>query len=152
MGLSFSVPKDISLPPSLNNIFKEIKRDLNINLSKNSDLTAWARSGVLLLNAILSVEFKKSLSHKDFGWETFTNKAIEILSAKRENLVFMLWGRFARSKKILIDSHKHLILESPHPSPLGQRYEKFIGCGHFSRCNDYLQKNGISPINWALPI
>lgn len=152
MGLSFSVPKGIPLPPSLQNIFKEIKRDLNINLSKSGDLTAWAHSGVLLLNAILSVELDKSLSHKDFGWEFFTNKVIEILSTNRKNIVFMLWGNYARGKKSLIDSHKHLVLESPHPSPLGQRYGKFIGCGHFSKCNDYLQRNGISPINWALPV
>lgn len=147
MGLSFSVPKGITPPPSLKNIFKEIQRDLGLNPPKHGDLSAWANEGVLLLNALLSVELNKPLSHKDFGWEIFTDRVIEILSNEREKLVFMLWGNYAKSKRTLIDTRKHFILEAPHPSPLAHG---FVGCGHFSKCNEILCKNGISPINWAL--
>lgn len=147
MGLSFSVPNGVKIPPSLRNIFKELELDLGVKKPQNGDLSAWARQGVLLLNAILSVEFKKPLSHKDFGWEIFTDKVIEILSQNRENLVFMLWGKFAKSKKHLIDSNKHCILESAHPSPLASG---FIGCRHFSKCNDFLAKHNKSAIDWNL--
>lgn len=147
MGLSFSVPNGVKIPPSLRNIFKELKQDLGVKEPQNGNLSAWANQGVLLLNALLSVELKKPLSHKNFGWEIFTDKIIEILSQNRENLVFMLWGNFAKSKKILIDSSKHCILESSHPSPLAQG---FIGCKHFSKCNEFLRKNNIEPINWEL--
>lgn len=147
MGLSFSVPQGVTPPPSLKNIFKEIKRDLGIEPPQSGDLSAWSKEGVLLLNALLTVEKGKALSHKDFGWEFFTDKVIEILSQRRENLVFMLWGNYARSKRTLIDSHKHYILEAPHPSPLARG---FIGCGHFSKCNEYLHSHNITPINWAL--
>lgn len=147
MGLSFSVPQGVTPPPSLKNIFKELKRDLGINPPQSGDLSAWARQGVLLLNALLSVELNKPLSHKGFGWEIFTDSVIEILSNEREKLVFMLWGNYAKSKKGLIDTRKHFILEAPHPSPLARG---FIGCGHFSKCNEILRQNGIEPIEWAL--
>lgn len=147
MGLSFSVPQGVTPPPSLKNIFKELKHDLGINPPQSGDLSAWARQGVLLLNALLSVELNKPLSHKGFGWEIFTDSVIEILSQRREKLVFMLWGNYARGKKGLIDTRKHFILEAPHPSPLARG---FIGCGHFSKCNEILRQNGIEPINWAL--
>ena len=147
MGLSFSVPQGVTPPPSLKNIFKEIQRDLGLNPPQSGDLSAWARQGVLLLNALLSVELNKPLAHKGFGWEIFTNRVIEILSHKREKLVFMLWGNYARGKRGLIDTRKHFILEAPHPSPLARG---FVGCGHFSKCNEILRQNGIAPINWAL--
>lgn len=147
MGLSFSVPNGVKIPPSLRNIFKELELDLGIKKPQNGDLSAWARQGVLLLNAILSVEFKKPLSHKNFGWEIFTDKIIEILSQNRENLVFMLWGNFAKSKKHLIDSSRHCVLESAHPSPLASG---FIGCRHFSKCNDFLTKHNERGIDWNL--
>ena len=147
MGLSFSVPQGVTPPPSLKNIFKEIQRDLGLNPPQSGDLSAWARQGVLLLNALLSVELNKPLAHKGFGWEIFTDKVIEILSHKREKLVFMLWGNYARGKRGLIDTRKHFILEAPHPSPLARG---FVGCGHFSKCNEILRQNGIEPINWAL--
>ena len=147
MGLSFSVPQGVTPPPSLKNIFKEIQRDLGLNPPQHGDLSAWASEGVLLLNALLSVELNKPLSHKGFGWEIFTDRVIEILSHKRERLVFMLWGNYARSKRGLIDTRKHFILEAPHPSPLARG---FVGCGHFSKCNEILKNNGITPINWAL--
>lgn len=147
MGLSFSVPQGVTPPPSLKNIFKEMQRDLGLNPPQSGDLSAWASEGVLLLNALLSVELNKPLSHKGFGWEIFTDRVIEILSHKRERLVFMLWGNYARSKRGLIDTRKHFILEAPHPSPLARG---FIGCGHFSKCNEILRNNGIAPINWAL--
>lgn len=147
MGLSFSVPKGITPPPSLKNIFKELQRDLGINPPQSGDLSAWANEGVLLLNALLSVELNKPLSHKCFGWEIFTDRVVEILSQKREKLVFMLWGNYAKSKRGLIDVQRHFILEAPHPSPLARG---FVGCGHFSKCNEILQNNGITPINWAL--
>lgn len=147
MGLSFSVPQGVTPPPSLKNIFKEIERDLGLNPPKSGDLSAWASEGVLLLNALLSVELNKPLSHKGFGWEIFTDRVIEILSRKREKLVFMLWGNYARGKKGLIDTRKHFILEAPHPSPLARG---FVGCGHFNKCNEILRQNGIAPINWAL--
>lgn len=147
MGLSFSVPQGVTPPPSLKNIFKEIQRDLGLNPPQSGDLSAWASEGVLLLNALLSVELNKPLSHKGFGWEIFTDRVIEILSHKRERLVFMLWGNYARSKRGLIDTRKHFILEAPHPSPLARG---FVGCGHFSKCNEILRNNGIAPINWAL--
>ena len=151
MGLSFSVPNGIKPPPSLQNIFKEIERDLGINMpTQSGNLSVWAKQGVLLLNTILSVELNKPLSHKDFGWEIFTDKVIKILSNKHDKLVFMLWGNYAQSKKCLIDSNKHFILETTHPSPLAQKYKKFIGCGHFSKCNEILRQNGIKPINWKL--
>ena len=146
MGLSFSVPKNTKTPPSLKNIFKELKADLNIELKENGDLTKWAKSGVLLCNAILTVEKASPLKHKKLGWENFTDAIIFKLSKEKENLVFLLWGKFAQSKKHLIDSQKHLVLEAAHPSPLAR--VGFLGCRHFSKANDYLLKNGKTPIAW----
>ncbi|RAX54642.1 uracil-DNA glycosylase [Helicobacter sp. 16-1353] len=146
-GLAFSVSPNLTPPPSLKNIFKEINRDLGIKIPKSGDLTSWTKQGVLLLNSILSVELNKPLSHKAFGWEIFTDKIIEIISSKRENIVFMLWGNYAKGKRKLIDERRHFILEAPHPSPLSRG---FIGCSHFSKCNEILAKNNLKEINWAL--
>lgn len=146
-GLSFSVPMGVNPPPSLKNIFKELNRDLGLKIPNHGNLSSWSKEGVLLLNSILSVEYKKPLSHSHFGWEKFSDKIIEILSQKREKLIFMLWGNYARSKKILIDTSKHHILEAPHPSPLARG---FIGCSHFSKCNEILRQNGIKEIDWSL--
>jgi uracil-DNA glycosylase len=145
MGLSFSVPKGVRIPPSLKNIFKEMKDDIGGNLPIHGDLTSWADQGVFLLNAILTVEHKKAGSHKNLGWHLFTDAVIEKLSLQREGLVFMLWGNFARSKKVLIAPEKgHLILEAPHPSPLARG--GFFGCKHFSKANAFLD----SPIDWNI--
>ena len=146
MGLSFSVPKNIKIPPSLKNIFKELKADLNIAIKENGDLSPWAKSGVLLCNAILTVEKDSPLKHKNFGWETFTDALIFKLSKEKENLVFLLWGKFAQSKKHLIDDEKHLVLEAAHPSPLAR--VGFLGCRHFSKANAYLREHGKTPIEW----
>lgn len=146
-GLAFSVPKGVPIPPSLANIFKELKRDLNLEMPNNGDLTSWCEQGVLLLNSILSVEIHKPASHKSFGWEKFTDRVIELISTKLENIVFMLWGKFAQSKKLLINKEKHLILQAPHPSPLSHG---FIGCGHFSKCNIFLKEKKLNEINWKL--
>lgn len=147
-GLCFSVPEKTALPPSLQNIYKEIEADCGISKNNCSgDLSAWASQGVFLLNAILSVIANQPTSHRGKGWEDFTDEIIKTLSNKKENLVFMLWGNYARSKKKLIDSNKHLILEAPHPSPLSA-YSGFFGCRHFSKCNQWLEKAGFDKINW----
>jgi uracil-DNA glycosylase len=148
MGLSFSVPKGINIPPSLQNIFKELKNDLGCFLPNHGDLTAWAKQGVFLLNASLTVERGKSNSHAACGWQRFTNAVIHHLSEKREGLVFMLWGNFAREKSKLIDPFKHLILEAAHPSPLAAG--AFNGCRHFSKANEFLRSQGQPPINWQI--
>lgn len=147
-GLSFSVPVGIRVPPSLQNIYKEIENDLGIKKDfSHGNLEGWATEGVLLLNAVLSVVSGSPASHGKRGWEEFTDTAIKTLSDKRENLVFMLWGNFARSKKVLIDITKHLVLEAPHPSPFSA-HSGFLGCKHFSKCNDYLKKHHRKEINW----
>lgn len=148
MGLSFSVPQGVMMPPSLINIFKEIEMDLGTPMPANGDLTRWARQGVLLLNATLTVRAHQAGSHQRKGWEEFTDAAIRALSAERSNLVFILWGGYARSKKALIDASKHLVLESVHPSPLSANRGGWFGNHHFSRCNDYLKAHGIEPIQW----
>jgi len=145
-GLCFSVPQGIEAPPSLQNIFKEITSDIG-RARSSTDLTDWARQGVFLLNAILTVLRKQPASHRDIGWENFTDFVIKTLSDKREHIVFMLWGNFARSKKHLIDTKKHLVLEAPHPSPLSA-HRGFFGCKHFSKANAYLKENGIREITW----
>jgi uracil-DNA glycosylase len=150
MGLSFSVPRGVKTPPSLVNIYKELYTDLQIPLAVHGDLTVWAEQGVFLLNAMLTVEHKKAGSHRKSGWQFFTDAVIRKLSEQRENLVFMLWGNFARQKKDLIDGQKHLILEAAHPSPLARG--AYFGSGHFSKANQYLEQNYISPINWRLPL
>ena len=148
MGLSFSVPQGVVMPPSLINIFKEIEMDLGTPMPANGDLTRWAKQGVLLLNATLTVRAHQAGSHQRKGWEEFTDAAIRALSAERSHLVFILWGGYARSKKALIDASKHLVLESVHPSPLSANRGGWFGNHHFSRANDYLKAHGIEPIQW----
>lgn len=148
-GLSFSVQKGIAKPPSLQNIFKELKDDLGIPISENGDLTKWAKEGVLLLNSILTVEKNKPLSHKDYGWQLLTDHIIKILNQKNTPIVFILWGSFARSKKILITNPKHLIIESAHPSPLSA-YNGFFGSKPFSKTNQFLKANKIKEVDFKL--
>jgi uracil-DNA glycosylase len=148
-GLSFSVPNGIKNPPSLRNIFKELNSDLKIPISENGDLTSWARQGVLLLNATLTVREKEAGSHQKMGWENFTNALISKLSAEKEGVVFLLWGAFAQKKAALIDSEKHYVLETTHPSPFSA-YRGFLGCKHFSKTNEILTKNNQKPIDWNL--
>ena len=148
MGLSFSVPKGKEKPPSLINIFKEIESELDVSLPESGDLTGWAKQGVLLLNTVLTVRAHQANSHKGMGWEEFTDGIIKKISAGRKNVVFLLWGANARSKKPLIDTEKHLVLESAHPSPLSA-YNGFFGNGHFIKTNEYLIKHGILPVDWS---
>ena len=148
MGLSFSVPEGIDVPPSLVNMFKELKAELNVEPKKSGDLSGWAKQGVLLLNTVLTVRAHQANSHKGKGWEQFTDGIIKKISEKKEHVVFLLWGANARSKKALIDQSKHLILECAHPSPLSA-YNGFFGCGHFKKTNDYLLKFGKQPIDWG---
>lgn len=149
-GLCFSVPPGIGIPPSLVNIYAELKRDLGIEPPGHGCLTAWAERGVLLLNAVLSVERGRAGSHQGRGWEVFTDRVVQLLSAGREGLVFFLWGAYAQAKGKLVDSHRHLVLRAPHPSPLSA-HRGFIGCGHFSRANAYLKARGGLPVDWRLP-
>ena len=148
MGLSFSVPKDQKIPPSLVNIYKEIQSELGIAPKTHGDLTGWAEQGVLLLNTSLTVREHLANSHKNKGWEQFTDAIIKKISDGKENVVFFLWGSNARSKKPLIDKSKHLILECAHPSPLSA-YNGFFGCGHFKKANEYLVLHGKTPIDWS---
>ena len=148
-GLCFSVKQGIAPPPSLVNIFQELHDDVGCSIPKSGDLTKWAKEGVLLLNTALTVRAHRANSHKDCGWTWFTDNVIKIISDRRENVVFILWGGNARSKKPLIDRSKHLILECAHPSPLSA-YNGFFGCRHFSKTNEYLQSHGIAPIDWQL--
>jgi uracil-DNA glycosylase len=146
-GLCFSVRDGIEFPPSLRNIFKEIETDLGINKPISGNLGRWASQGVLLLNATLTVRAHQAASHQKKGWEEFTDAAIGILNNEKKHLVFFLWGAYAQKKGETIDESKHLVLKSVHPSPLSA-FHGFFGNKHFSRCNDYLMKNGIEPINW----
>ncbi len=146
-GLCFSVPDGIGKPPSLVNIFKEMNVDLGLPIPATGNLEKWADQGVLLLNATLTVRANLAGSHQKRGWENFTDAAIKRLSDKRENLVFILWGRFAQNKEVLIDANKHLILKSAHPSPFSA-YNGFFGCRHFSKTNEYLRSKGIGEIDW----
>lgn len=148
-GLSFSVLPGVKLPPSLMNIFKEIESDLSIRMSGSGDLTPWADQGVLLLNATLTVEQAQAGSHQGKGWEQFTDAAIRALNEHRSGLVFVLWGSYAQKKGAVIDSHRHMIIRSVHPSPLSA-HRGFFGNRQFSRINDYLIEQGQSPINWQL--
>lgn len=148
MGLSFSVPKGVRTPPSLKNIYKELLSDLGIPIANHGDLTAWAQQGVFLLNAMLTVEKKKAGAHSKAGWQNFTDAVIRKLSEQREHLVFMLWGNFAKRKKVLIDESKHLVLEAAHPSPLAGG--AYFGSKHFSQANAYLKKHGREEIDWQL--
>jgi len=148
-GLSFSVPEGIAAPPSLVNIFKEIQNDLGINLTGKNNLQKWAKQGVLLLNASLTVEANMPMSHSKIGWHLFTDEVIKIISTLKDNVVFLLWGKFAQNKQLLIDSGKHKILMAAHPSPLSA-YNGFFGCGHFSKTNQWLEEKGLKPIEWEL--
>ena len=147
-GLSFSVPEGVPFPPSLQNIFKEIQLDLGKPMPPTGDLTRWAEQGVLLLNATLTVRAHQAASHQRHGWEQFTAAAIRALNAERENLVFILWGGYARSKAQLIDRSRHLVLESVHPSPLSANRGGWFGNHHFSQCNAYLREHGEQEIDW----
>lgn len=147
-GLCFSVPEGITQPPSLENIFKEIEQDIGKPRPNSGDLTRWADQGILLLNATLTVRAHQAGSHQGKGWEKFTNRVIELLSAKKENLVFLLWGGFAKKKQSLIDKNKHLILTSGHPSPLSANKGYWFGNKHFSKTNEYLASKGSKEIEW----
>lgn len=149
MGLCFSVPQGIQVPPSLVNIITEINADLGVDIPKtNGDLSGWADQGVLLLNATLTVRAHQAGSHQHHGWETFTDAAIQALSQQRTGLVFLLWGSYAIAKRTLIDQTRHLVLTAPHPSPLSA-YRGFFGCRHFSQCNKFLAQQGKEPIDWT---
>ncbi len=146
-GLCFSVPQGFDKPPSLQNIFKELKQDLDIAIPANGNLNSWAEQGVFLLNTCLSVRQGQAGSHFNQGWESFTDRVIETINTEKEHVVFMLWGAPARKKAEMIDKSKHLVLEAPHPSPLSA-HRGFLGCGHFSKANEYLASKDMDIINW----
>jgi uracil-DNA glycosylase len=148
-GLCFAVKKGIKIPPSLKNIYKEMEEDISIEHPAHGDLTEWALNGVLLLNATLTVRESLPGSHQNIGWEKFTDAVISLLSKEKENLVFLLWGRFAQAKESLIDNKKHYILKAAHPSPFSA-HNGFFGCKHFSKTNEFLKEKNIEPINWQL--
>lgn len=148
-GLCFSVPQGIAPPPSLMNIFKEIKQDVGVEIPAHGNLERWAEQGVLLLNATLTVMANQPLSHQNKGWETFTDRVIQLLSIKKKGLVFLLWGRNAKAKESLIDVSKHFILKAAHPSPFSA-YSGFFGCKHFSKTNALLEQQSITPIDWKI--
>ena len=148
MGMSFSVPKGVKVPPSLNNIYKELAKDIGTSMPAHGDLTKWGLQGVLMLNAILTVSQNKPASHRNLGWQTFTDAVISNVSSHLEGIVFMLWGNFAKGKASLIDESKHLVLQSAHPSPLAGN--AFFDNQHFSKANDFLIKNGKTPIDWQI--
>ena len=148
-GLCFSVQHGTAVPPSLVNIFKELQRDLGIPTPTHGCLDHWAEQGVLLLNAVLTVEEGRAGAHQGKGWEGFTDHIVETLNREREHLVFLLWGAYAQAKGKMIDTSKHRVLKAPHPSPLSA-HRGFIGCGHFSKANEYLVRHGMTPIDWSL--
>ena len=149
-GLCFSVRPGVAVPPSLDNIFKEIQRDLGIARPDHGCLTPWAERGVLLLNAVLTVEDGRAGAHQGKGWEGFTDHVVDVLNREREGLVFLLWGSYAQAKGKMIDPARHRVLKAPHPSPLSA-HRGFLGCGHFSAANEYLSRRGHTPIDWSLP-
>ena len=149
-GLSFSVKRGVAVPPSLHNIYKEIHTELDLPIPRHGDLTSWAEQGVLLLNSVLSVECALPGSHRSRGWETFTDRVIDVVNRQCEGIVFMLWGSYAQRKGSFIDAARHCVLKASHPSPLSA-YRGFFGCGHFLAANDYLQRRGAAPIDWRLP-
>jgi len=149
-GLCFSVLPGVRIPPSLVNIYREIHSDLGITPPRHGNLQSWAEQGVLLLNAVLTVERGQAGSHQGKGWETFTDTIVQLLTDGREDLVFMLWGSYAQKKGAVIDGRKHLVLKAPHPSPLSA-HRGFLGCKHFSRANDYLIQHRHAPIDWSVP-
>jgi uracil-DNA glycosylase len=149
-GLCFSVRPEVDIPPSLNNIFAEIQRDLGLPRPDHGCLIPWAKSGVLLLNAVLTVEHAKAGSHQGKGWETFTDAVVNLLNRERQGLVFLLWGSYAQKKGQIIDPRRHKVLRAPHPSPLSA-HRGFLGCGHFSAANRYLEEHAQLPVDWRLP-
>lgn len=149
-GLCFSVQPGVAIPPSLDNIYKELQRDLGIARPTHGYLMPWAHQGVLLLNAVLTVEDGHAGAHAGKGWEGFTDHIVETLGREREHLVFLLWGAYAQKKGAVIDPRRHRVLKAPHPSPLSA-HRGFLGCGHFSAANEYLARNGQAPIDWSLP-
>jgi uracil-DNA glycosylase len=149
-GLCFSVPPGVQPPPSLVNIYKELETDLGIKAARHGFLEHWAKQGVLLLNSVLTVEMGRAASHRERGWERFTDRIIAQVNAKAEPVVFMLWGSYAQKKAAFVDTSRHLVLKAPHPSPLSA-HSGFFGCRHFSKANAFLESRGMKPINWALP-
>lgn len=150
-GLSFSVAPGVKPPPSLGNMYKELKADVGFNIPNHGHLIYWAEQGILLLNSVLTVRANQPASHRNQGWEKFTDRAIQQASAHKEHLVFLLWGRYAQDKEGLIDTSKHLVLKAAHPSPFSAA-AGFFGCKHFSKTNAYLKAHGMNPIDWQLPI
>ena len=148
-GLCFSVQDGVPPPPSLVNIYKEMQTDLGLPIPNTGNLTKWATQGVLMLNATLTVRANEANSHSKIGWQEFTNEAIRMVSEDKKNVVFILWGKFAQEKQVLIDESKHLVLKAAHPSPFSA-YNGFFGCRHFSKTNEYLTSHGLDPIDWAL--
>lgn len=148
-GLSFSVPDGVDLPPSLLNIYKELEADLGIGITRKGNLLKWAQQGVLLLNSVLTVEQSRAASHQGRGWEQFTDAAIQALNQHRKNIVFILWGSYAQKKAAFVDTKKHFVIKSVHPSPLSS-YRGFFGSKPFSKANHYLVSKGLTPINWSL--
>lgn len=149
-GISFSVQKGVAIPPSLKNIYRELKDDLSVPTPKHGCLSSWATQGVLLLNSVLTVEHNKPHSHATIGWQYFTDKIIALLNTEKDRLVFMLWGSQAQKKGAAINTKKHLVLKAPHPSPLSA-YRGYFGCKHFSKANAWLKQHNLMPINWKLP-
>jgi uracil-DNA glycosylase len=149
-GLCFSVPRGVQPPPSLVNIYKELESDLGIKRAGHGFLEHWARQGVLLLNSVLTVEMGRAASHRERGWERFTDRVIAKVNAGEGPVVFMLWGSYAQRKAAFVDASRHLVLNAPHPSPLSA-HSGFFGCRHFSKANAFLEKHGLEPIDWALP-
>lgn len=149
-GLCFSVQPGVRPPPSLINIYKELERDLGIKPRRHGFLEHWARQGVLLLNSVLTVEMGRAASHRERGWERFTDRIIGQVNAKTEPVVFLLWGSYAQKKAAFVDESRHLVLKAAHPSPLSA-HSGFFGCGHFSKANAFLEGHGLAPIDWALP-
>ncbi|HMY00116.1 MAG TPA: uracil-DNA glycosylase [Agitococcus sp.] len=150
-GLCFSVRRGVSVPPSLQNIYRELFNDVGAQPVRHGDLSSWAAQGVLLLNSVLTVEAGQPASHQGRGWELFTDEIIKVLNEQCENLVFLLWGSYAQKKGQHIDTNKHLVLKATHPSPMAANRGGFFGCKHFSQTNAYLAEHGLEPINWALP-
>ena len=149
-GLCFSVRPGVPVPPSLKNIYRELHDELDFSIPSHGHLTPWADQGVLLLNSVLSVECARAASHQGQGWETFTDRVIDVINREREGVVFMLWGSYAQRKGAIIDTSRHCVLKAPHPSPLSA-YRGFFGCGHFVQANEYLTSSGEKPVDWALP-
>jgi len=149
-GLCFSVPNGVRPPPSLVNIYKELESDLGIKPARHGFLEHWAKQGVLLLNSVLTVEMGQAASHRDRGWERFTDRIIREVNAREQPIVFMLWGSYAQKKAAFVDTERHFVLKAPHPSPLSA-HSGFLGCRHFSKANVFLEARGLRPIDWALP-